>query len=37
MLPIVSLMSLESSRQGGVHGLAWFHDVWTCPAKVHEY
>jgi len=29
-------MSFESSRPGGVHGL-WFHDVWTCDAKVLEY
>jgi len=39
---------LESSRGGGVLGLfgkllrrrgalAWFHDVWTCGAKVLEY
>jgi hypothetical protein len=27
------LVSLESSQQGGVHGLQ-FHDVWTCSAKV---
>jgi hypothetical protein len=27
---------LESSRWGGVVGL-WFHDVWTCSAKVLEY
>jgi len=26
---IMFLVSLESSRQGGVHGL-WFHDVWIC-------
>jgi hypothetical protein len=37
MLQIIFLVSLESSQQGRVHGLAWFHDVWTCPAKVHEY
>jgi hypothetical protein len=34
-------VSLESSRQGGVHGLgrgAWaWHDYWTCGAKVLEY
>jgi len=36
MFQIVFLVSLESSRQGGVHGLC-FHDVWTCGAKVLEY
>jgi hypothetical protein len=25
-----------STSPGGVHGL-WFHDVWTCSAKVLEY
>jgi len=28
--------SSESSRREKVHGL-WFHDVWTCCAKVLEY
>jgi len=33
-----SLVSLESSRWGGVCVLGlWFHDVWTCGAKVLEY
>jgi hypothetical protein len=36
MFQIVFLMSFESSRPGGVHGL-WFHDVWSCDAKVPEY
>jgi hypothetical protein len=36
MLQIVFLVSLESSDSGEVHGL-WFHDVWTCGAKVLEY
>jgi hypothetical protein len=36
MLQIVLLVSLESSQQGGVHGL-WFHDIWTCGATVLEY
>jgi hypothetical protein len=27
------LVSLESSLRGRV----WFHDVWTCSAKVLEY
>jgi len=36
MLQIVFLVSLESSQRGGVHG-AWFHDVWSCGAKVLEY
>ncbi len=31
------LVCLESSRQGGVHGWAWLHDIWTCGAKVLEY
>jgi len=35
MLQIVFLVSLESSQRGGVHGL-WFHDIWTCRAKVLE-
>jgi hypothetical protein len=33
---VVSLVSLESSQQGKVHGV-WFHDVWTCGAKVPKY
>jgi hypothetical protein len=38
MLHIVFLMSLESSRQGGVHGLgSMTYDIWTCSAKVLEY
>ncbi len=38
MLQIVFLLvSLESSRREGLHGLGWFHDVWTCGAKVLEY
>jgi hypothetical protein len=36
MLQIVFLVSLESSWWGGMHGL-WFHDIWTCGAKVFEY
>jgi hypothetical protein len=36
MLQIVFLVSLESSlRRRGAW--AWFHDVWTCGAKVLEY
>jgi hypothetical protein len=35
MLQIVFLVSLESSQQEGVHGL-WFHDIWTCSAKVFD-
>jgi len=31
-----SWFSFESSWRGGVHG-AWFHDVWTCSARVLEY
>jgi len=30
------LVSFESSRQGGA-AWAWFHDIWTCGAKVPEY
>ncbi len=33
MLQIAFLVSLESSRQGGVHQLS-IHGVWTCDAKV---
>jgi len=29
-------VSLESSQQGGVHGVGSY-DVWTCNAKVLEY
>jgi len=36
MLQITFLVSLESSRGGGVHQ-GWFHGVWTCGAKVLEY
>jgi hypothetical protein len=36
MLQIVFLVSLESSWWGG-GALAWFHDGWTCGAKVLEY
>jgi hypothetical protein len=32
MLQITFLVSLESSRGGGVHW-PWFHGVWTCCAK----
>jgi hypothetical protein len=35
MLQIMILVSLESSQWGGAW--AWFHDVWTCSAKVLEY
>jgi hypothetical protein len=36
MLKIAFLVSFESSR--GARGAlgAWFHDVWTCDARVHE-
>jgi hypothetical protein len=27
----------KAPRWGGVHGCAWFHDVWTCGPKVIEY
>jgi hypothetical protein len=33
---ILFLVSLESSWRGGVHGL-WFHNIWTCSAKVCKY
>ncbi len=36
MFQIVFLVSLESSLRGRVHGL-WFHDAWTCGAKVLQY
>jgi phosphatidylserine synthase len=35
MLQIMFLVSLESSTTKGAW--AWFHDVWTCGAKVLEY
>jgi len=35
MLQIGFLVSLESSTRRGAW--AWFHDVWTCSAKVLEY
>ncbi len=36
MLQIVLLVSLESSGRGG-GAWTWFHDIWTCIAKVLEY
>jgi hypothetical protein len=36
ILQIAFLLSLESSRGEGVHGLGSMHD-WTCGAKVFEY
>jgi hypothetical protein len=36
MLQIVLLVSWESCRWGR-GAWAWFHDVWTCGAKVLEY
>jgi hypothetical protein len=38
MLQIVFLVSLEKlSRRRRRGAWAWFHDVWTCGAKVLEY
>ncbi len=36
VVQFVFLVSLESSWWGQVH-CAWFHDIWTWDAKVHEY
>jgi hypothetical protein len=30
-------VSLESSQRGRRGAWAWFHDIWTCGAKVLEY
>jgi hypothetical protein len=37
MLQMLFLVSLESSWGGGVRQSAWFHDIWTCSAKVLKY
>jgi len=37
MLQIMFLMSFESSLSMRRGAWAWFHDVWTCGAKVLEY
>jgi hypothetical protein len=35
-LIVFGKLSMRRGCIGGVHGL-WFHDVWTCGAKVLEY